>query len=206
MRKNNSIFTLIELLVVIAMIAILAAMLLPALGMAREKAKSIKCASQVKQIGNVVQMYTNDFGDYLPSINKPYTWVVTSSTWPSWLTHYLGVGKSAEAITLCPGMETGLWYNYGSYGLNWNWFEYSSWSKPYRKITMLKKPTYTLFLTDIKDIGAAANSTYRIATGYNGNNYGFRHTKQSNTGFGDGHVESLKDISTVSTDVIWTGN
>ncbi len=205
MKRKVDNFTLIELLVVIAIIAILASMLLPALGMARNKAKSIKCTSQIKQIGSVIQMYTSDYDAYLPSINKPYSWVVTAANYPSWLTHYLGTGKSAEYITLCPNMETGLWYDYGSYGLNWNWFEYSSWGKPYKKITMIKKPTSILFLTDIKDIGAAVNSTYRIATGYNANNFGYRHSKQSNTGFGDGHVEPLKDISTDSDNIIWTG-
>jgi prepilin-type processing-associated H-X9-DG protein/prepilin-type N-terminal cleavage/methylation domain-containing protein len=82
--RNIFSFTLIELLIVIAIIAILAAMLLPALQQAREKGRSIDCTSKLNQIGLLVSFYTDNSKGYIMPTSNGNFYGNFTSIHPMW--------------------------------------------------------------------------------------------------------------------------
>lgn len=102
---RNGKFTLVELLTVIAVIAILTALLLPALNSAREKARAISCMNNMKQLGNHSTLYTMENEDWvIPSysyysVPAAFSERTIPGFWFYFMAKMAGFGKIADMIT-----------------------------------------------------------------------------------------------------------
>ena len=141
--RGNAAFTLIELLVAIAIIAILAALLLPALSTAKEKGRQTYCINSERQQALAIFLYADEHSDALPPVAFGNA-NGTITNWPQLLDPYL---KSAS-IHFCP---TDRQAKTNSYGLNELAFVDLTDDDPAPavRLTAFKTPTATVMLGDL---------------------------------------------------------
>ena len=216
--ERKQIFTLIELLIVIAIIAILAGMLLPALGKARNMARKTQCLNNTKQLCLVFNFYASDFGGFPPTDwysftkfipptdNRKYEYLDSlASLYDIKKSKAYGDAKKNNAlkngIFRCPSESDSSYLNRvykTSFGGNpYPFVNFSS--KATTPLRRLRKPALVMMFGEdwghseiyMLSTGDPRKSTFKNET----NKYqdpAFRHENTINLGYADGHAGNRK--------------
>ena len=185
-------FTLLELLIVIAIIAIIAGMLLPTLNRARERANSVSCISNLRQVQSAVSGYADDHRGIFPNVYGN-SWSVDKDLDANWIyTLYQGkyltsggvficrsqhrITDDADAKFLADPLSVKL-YNNGSYGFNWlylgtRFLECRNGDRQWNLFCFnngqsrnrVRKPSETISLVDVARGGGSKNRGSFVAS------------------------------------------
>ena len=215
--KKNPHFTLIELLVVIAIIAILAAMLMPALGKAREKARAISCTNNLRQFALASRMYSSDHKSVL--FPATYQGKKADGTWDgnmkSWNSFLYPKYISEERSFFCPSTtadEVASKITSGGYGPNIQHIHKDcNWGDNKVKESQVTRPSQVVSVAEsTQNATSTLGFTYTFCGNDAGNGYtctyptswapaaaadlyaiSKRHEENNNCTFVDGHVEAV---------------
>ena len=199
LKRKTDRFTLIELLVVISIIAILAALLLPALNRARDSARRIACLSQLKTMASATLMYADNNREHIPPGLRYNSWSAGNFWWSILVQtvnskapakNYNTVMNGYYKIFVCPTEKTPTGANspnfqYTHYGVNYRFTHYSA---PVRKMVTASKPSDVVMQMD-----SNVRASYAIKEDKNSTATGpsQRHIRnRSNTSYLDGHAEN----------------
>ena len=176
----------------VAIIAILAAILLPALSKARKRARQATCASNLKQINLALMMYSDDYNGYMPYHNPSY-----SDVWYPKLVKYM---NNNYKIFDCPTTKSnfaiyigGKLVSYLEYVINYRLTHPWAYNNPYPpvKIQRIRYPSDTVWLAEviINPADPWSNAGFGWGASPGTSRWGFPHNNGANFAFVAGNVE-----------------
>ena len=198
-NRGHAGFTLIELLVVLAIIGILASLLLPALGRAKDKAKATRCLGNLRQWNIALALYLHENNDAIPrrgqgvkplvELDRPDAWfnalppLVGMKTYETLATNGVAPKPGDPSVFVCPTAHPTEHSNFLSYAMN---FYLSPTSRPTpHRLPEIPRPASLAFMADG---GCAYSSTVPSKMPYS---VQARHLLQANVSFLDGHVQAF---------------